>query len=361
MKIVPTLGIMSTPRVNSPAFGKNQGEAFAEIITFAKRMHCNAYVFHPLEIDWTKKEVWGYSLNSRDDDWERLIFPMPAVIYNRIPNRTFENRDDIRDALGILKKLYGPKFFNPGFLDKWRTHAILSNNKQTREFLPKTVRLTGPKILAEMLNKYKSVYLKPCANSLGNDVFKVTLKDNRYCFIHQNLNSKREGAASNCNHLLSELSGDKSGYLIQQNIKLAKYRGRPFDLRFLVQKDRNGEWRKTGVAARIAGKGSITTHVFYGGSRSPAKNVIKAASKKSNFSSNHVLEQLNQVGILVAKALENAYGENFGELEMDLGIDSSGKVWFIEANSKPFKFDEPLIRAKSLIRLIDYVLYLDKQ
>lgn len=361
MKIGPILGIMSTPRFNSPTFMGNQGEAFTEIVAIAKRMHCYAYVFHPLEIDWTINKVWGYHLNTNTNEWERALFPMPEIIYNRIPNRTLENREDIRDVLDVLKKIYGSKLFNPGFLDKWRTHAILSNKEQTREFLPETVQLTSPKILKEMLNNYNSVYLKPCANSLGNDIFKVTLNDNQYHFIHQNLNMRREGDVPDCDLLMSELPAENTGYLVQQDVKLAKYRQNAFDLRFLVQKNGDGKWRKTGVAARIAGKGSITTHVFYGGSRSPAEKVLRTVSKKLHFPFNKVMDQLNRVRFLIPRVIEQAYGESFGELEMDLGIDSSGKVWFIEANSKPFKFDESLIRAKSLVRLIHYVLFLHKQ
>lgn len=361
MKIGPSLGIMSTPRVNPPTLTENQNESFAEIANAAKRMQCDAFVFHPLEIDWGSNRVWGYTLNDKTSEWERNLFPMPQVIYNRIPNRTLENRQDINEILVMLKEKYGNKLFNPCFLDKWRTHAILSNNKQTKKFLPKTVKLTNPGTVAEMLKTYKSVYLKPCANSLGNDIFKVTANDNMYHFIHQNLNLRREGTVSDCNLLISELPTEHTGYLVQQDVRLAKYRKKAFDLRFLVQKNGNGKWQKTGVAARIAGTGSITTHVLYGGSRSPANKVIRAVSKKSGFSFDHVMYQLNQAQTLIPQVIEKAYGESFGELEMDVGIDSSGKLWFLEANSKPFKFDEPLIRAKSLVRLMDYVLFLHKQ
>ncbi len=46
---------------------------------------------------------------------------------------------------------------------------------------------------------------------------------------------------------------------------------------------------------------------------------------------------------------------------MDLGIDSEGVLWFFEANSRPMKFDEPLIRKKSLERIFHYSDYLIKQ
>lgn len=364
MKVGPILGILSTPRLHSSPINSNQSESFAEIIKVAKGMNCMAFVFNPCEIDWDKKAVWGYYYNDRTKpaQWERQLFPLPNVIYNRIPNRTLENREDIKDNLSMLKKKYGARFFNPCFLDKWKTHAILNSNRHSRAFLPKTNRLNSPIVIAEMLERFRSVYLKPCANSLGNDIFRVSKKEGKFHFIHQTLNqTTREGLVPNCAAVASELPANINEYLVQQDIRLARFKGRAFDLRVLVQKNKKGIWSKTGVAARIAGEKSITTHVFYGGYRSAAESVISAAAKKYRFSYADVKNQLNKMQTLIPEVIENAYSEPFGEIEMDVGVDSKGKVWFLEANSKPFRFDEPLIRAKSLVRLIHYVRYLDSR
>lgn len=363
MKIGPILGIMSTPKAQSGNFTNGQNESFTEIIQIAQRMGCTAFVFNPLEIDFEKNAVWGYHFNSKilPGEWERHLFPLPSVIYNRIPNRTMENREDIKKMISVLKKKFGSSLFNPGFLDKWKTHSILYSNKLTKGFLPATVKLTHPELLVKTVENFGSVYLKPSAKSLGNDIFKVCINDvNQYSFIHQSLNQlPRTGVVSDCALILEQLPAGNSEYLIQQDISLAKYKGHPFDLRLLVQKDKNGKWLKTGMAARIAGEGSITTHVFYGGSRSPAEAVIKYAATRYGFPVNKVHRQLDQIKKRIPRAIEKGYGESFGELEMDIGIDSTGKVWFLEANSKPFRFDEKIIRAKSLIRLIHYVRYLD--
>ncbi len=364
MKIGPILGIMSTPRVQSSPIPSNQSESFAEVIKIAEHMGCTAFVFNPCEIDWAKNAVWGYYYNikTEPDQWERHLFPLPDVIYNRIPNRTLEKREDIKHNLLIIKKRYGPRLFNPCFLDKWKTHAILSSNRQSRSFLPKTSRIINPGVIADMLENYKSVYLKPCGSSLGNDIFKVIKRDGQFNYIHQTLNqTTQKGQVPDCTAIVSKLPADMDEYLVQQDVQLARYHGRPFDLRVLVQKNQCGLWRRTGVAARIAGEGSITTHVFYGGSRSNAQDVILTAAKNYNFSLVDVKKQLSKLQSIVPEAIEKGYGESFGELEMDVGINHKGKVWFLEANSKPFRFDEPLIRSKSLVRLIHYVRYLENK
>ncbi len=365
MEIGPILGILSIPRAGTSPFGEGQNESFSEILAVAERMNCIAFVFSPFEISWEKNAVWGYRYNWKiqPHEWERHLFPLPRVIYNRIPNRTMENRDDIKNMLAMLRQKYGPRFFNPSFLDKWETHKILCNSKQTKKFLPETRKLHHPAIIDEMLIHYGSVYLKPTANSLGNDILKVSKRiSGQYFFIHQSLNQqRRERLVSHYNEIISELpsSEETTEYLVQQAITLAEFEDRPFDLRLLVQKNHRGEWQKTGIAARVAGIGSITTHVFYGGTRFPAEKVLQKAARKYKFSFEKVKTQLKNIALLIPKAIEKAYGRSFGELEMDIGIDIKGNVWFLEANAKPFRFDEKLIRAKSLVRLIHYVRYLD--
>ena len=365
MEIGPLLGILTISRPGTTPFVGGQNESFTEILEVANEMRCAAFVFNPFEIDWSKKAVWGYRFNSKANpgEWERQICPLPSVIYNRIPNRTLENREDIIPILDTLKRKYGSRFFNPFFLDKWQTHRILFNNDKTRAFLPETHQLKDPAILSDMMSRYLSVYLKPKASSLGNDIFKINMTGTKmFRFVHQTLaQAPREGIMRDCRDILRELpeTGEESGYLVQQAIPLACFRNRPFDLRLLVQKDRNGKWRKTGTAACIAGEGSITTHILYGGSRFHADSVIREAAQNHGFSYKKVQKELKKIVFLFPRIIEYAYRQSFGELEMDIGIDVKGRVWFFEANSKPFRFDEKLLRAKSLVRLIQYVRFLD--
>jgi hypothetical protein len=366
MEVRPIIGILSIPRAsNSPFFG-GQNESFAEIVTFAERMNCIAFVFCPDDIDWARNTIWGYkyNLNNTENEWERQLFPMPNIIYNRIPNRTLEKREEVSKTIDLLIQKYGPRFFNPCFLDKWQTHKMLFSNYQTRRFLPATQLIHESGVITNMLKRYKSVFVKPTANSLGHDMMKIErVSPDSYYFIHQTLTNQRQGFASSFKELLKALlsitNGAATTYLVQQTIALAKCEGRPFDLRLLVQKNRQGHWQKTGMAARIAGRESITTHVFYGGKRYSALKAISSAAKTHKFSPEKVNNQLNNLISLFPKTIERAVGQSFGELEMDLGIDQQGKVWFFEANSKPFRFDEKFLRAKSLVRLIHYTKYLD--
>jgi hypothetical protein len=145
-------------------------------------------------------------------------------------------------------------------------------------------------------------------------------------------------------------------YIVQQGISLASFNQRPFDLRVLVQKDQKGEWGLTGIGARVAGKRSITTHVPRGGSIDEPEKLLTATF--GGDTALRTIQLARLAALAIARQIEKASGHILGEMSMDLGVDSSGQIWFFEANSRPMKFDEPDIRKKSLERIIQYSQFL---
>ena len=74
-----------------------------------------------------------------------------------------------------------------------------------------------------------------------------------------------------------------------------------------------------------------------------------------------LLSRIKSSALLIAKQIEKESGFLLGEMSMDLGVDTDGRLWFFEANAKPMKFDEPHIRKKSLERIFQYSQYLYRQ
>jgi hypothetical protein len=73
--------------------------------------------------------------------------------------------------------------------------------------------------------------------------------------------------------------------------------------------------------------------------------------------------EIKMVALEIAKAFERLAEGHFAELGIDLAIDTQGKIWLIEINSKPSKTDDTvtnpaLTTRPSVMRLLDYVLYL---
>jgi hypothetical protein len=128
-----------------------------------------------------------------------------------------------------------------------------------------------------------------------------------------------------------------------------------------VQKNGEGQWEITGIGARVAGNASITTHVPRGGSIEEPEKLLTAVFGASQ--ARQVMRQARETAIVLAKQIERSSRTLLGEMSMDLGVDTSGQIWFFEANSKPMKFDEPHIRQKSLERIFQFSqhLYLKKR
>lgn len=145
-------------------------------------------------------------------------------------------------------------------------------------------------------------------------------------------------------------------YIMQQGIKRARYHGKPFDVRVLVQKNGSGEWDVTGVGIRRSGSQSITTHVPRGGSIHSLSSVLHAL-----FTSDpdKVEATIREAALAIARALNDEI-KDLAEMSMDLGLTEEGKLWFFEANAKPEKFDEPSIRRLSLSNLIHYAQYVSR-
>ncbi|MGV2806477.1 YheC/YheD family protein, partial [Clostridium perfringens] len=61
--------------------------------------------------------------------------------------------------------------------------------------------------------------------------------------------------------------------------------------------------------------------------------------------------------------LEAAIPYHFGELGIDLAIDTTGRIWLLEVNSKPSKGENAPLNADSkvrpsAVRLVQYCQYL---
>ena len=148
----------------------------------------------------------------------------------------------------------------------------------------------------------------------------------------------------------------RSPYIIQQAVPLAAVSACPFDFRVLVQKNRQGLWKISGMGIRVAAHSqSITTHVPRGGRIDTPQNVLPQAFPEQKPA--QITRRVRRLCIAVAKKLEQHF-HLLGEMSIDVGVDRNGWPWIFEANAKPMKFDEPEIRKKQLVQVIRYAQFL---
>ncbi|MCI3925147.1 YheC/YheD family protein [Paenibacillus sp. TRM 82003] len=361
----PVVAIL-TYRDDSRVFRGNR-DNFIDLLKTAKEEGVNAYIVSQDDLDLRAGSTQGFTYSPAKKKWVRGEKPFPHVVYNRIPYRKFEQLPEVQRLIQECLDHPQLRFFNPSFFSKWSLFEWIRGSRNTRKHIPETAKLSGLSEFTSMARSHRELYLKPVKGKAGKGIMKVQrLVGKQARHGAYRLTSQSDGGTESASYdsvakLYEAVQREADGkeYIVQQGISLASAGGRPFDLRALVQKNASGEWRVSGVGARVAGKSSITTHVPRGGSiDDPTKllqNVFGASAGKA------ILNQAKETALVLAAQIEKGSGHTLGEMSMDLGVDKTGKLWFFEANSKPMKFDEPHIRKRSLRRLVRYWKFLVAQ
>ncbi|MGI6343590.1 MAG: YheC/YheD family protein [Bacillota bacterium] len=349
LRLGPVLGILTAGP--GPVPGNRQ--MFRYVSRAARQSGLLAYVFRPEDVDWQRRVVRGHQWQG---GWRPGSFPLPDVVYNRIPNRQLEFSPATLSCKRRLAQR-GIALFNPRFLDKQRLARLLSRDPAVSAHLPWTKTVRSLSDIDQAARRFGAVYLKPQYSFAGKGILRLSRFASGWVLRHRQNNRNlqhRFGSFTAASPTLRTLMGGKR-YMVQQGISLAQFRGRNFDVRLLAQKGAQGQWQVTGMGVRVAGAGSITTHVPNGGYIAPIERVLPEV-----FGADHpqVMARVRDLALSIAPRVEAGYRGLFGEMSMDIGIDRQGYPWFFEANAKPMKFDEDRIRVKGLQTLISYVRHL---
>lgn len=133
---------------------------------------------------------------------------------------------------------------------KWTKHKILRKSTLLRLALPNT-RIFNKRNFLSYIEKYNEVIVKPSDGSGGAGVMQVISAGyGLYAVQYGKVKITLEGLPQTYQYIRSKT---KRNYLVQQRIPLAKVKGKPFDVRVMVQKKRGSSWVLTGTMAKIAG------------------------------------------------------------------------------------------------------------
>ncbi|WP_040204428.1 YheC/YheD family endospore coat-associated protein [Neobacillus jeddahensis] len=321
---------------------------FSKLLAVNKTVGALPFVFGEQHIDWHKGTIEGYFFH--DDGWKTLEVPFPNVIYDRLPNRKSEENPKLIKVRERLQQEYLIPWYNPGFFNKLDIYERLQQETSITKYLPETHPFTSFSSIETMLSKYGHIFIKPKNGSLGLGVHQVIydkLSDYYYCRYQDEEGVNRLRKYTSLERLFQSVFANKSldKMLVQQGIHLLRNEQRSVDFRVHTNKDEFGQWHVTALAAKIAGPGSVTTHVRSGGD---IKTMGEIFSKDE---SNQYTEKLHQASLLLSSALDKNIEGIIGEIGFDLGIDRNGDVWLFEANSKPGRsiFSHPELREFDLL------------
>jgi hypothetical protein len=349
----PLIGILAS---DGPRHFHGARQNFIDLIRMGQKLGELICVVTPQSFRRDRQTVQGYVWQGKAG-WTRTTLLMPRVIYNRIPNRKAEQRAAEQATLRHLTRNDAP-LFNARFFNKQELYRLLRDS-EWYHLIPQTQPLAELSTLRRMLAKHPVLFAKPVHGLAGIGMGKISKQSQQYLFTYQDQHGSHRERLTGIPQLWQRLQQrtQHKTYVLQQGIHLATHQHRPCDFRVLLQKDGSGKWQFTGVGVRVAGQQAISTHVPMGGRIADAGHVLR-----SLFPQHHddILRKLAQRTLGIARYIEQQQGTLLGEMSMDIGIESTGRMWFFEANAKPMKFDEPEIRRRSLQNLIHYARYLSK-
>jgi hypothetical protein len=325
------------------------------------------FIFYPQDIDMTAKEINAYFLINLKGKhiWQRHRVPFPDVIYNRVINRMLENSPPVQLAKSLFKRNNIP-YFNPDFFNKWAIHEKIHADARISHYLPETIVNPHLEQIAALLQRYPMVYLKPSSGSLGLGIAQLYhLPQQGYLLRYRRGNQNKLFRFKSLSKAIRHFMQHKSSktYIAQQGIELITINRRPIDFRVHTNKNKTGQWEVTAIGAKLAGKGSVTTHVRTGGEVISPQEAIRSCFP--SFLQERVFDELHQAAITLSQTIDEHTEGFLGELGFDLGIDKHGNVWMFEANSKPGRhvFVHPDLRESERItrkKILEYALYLAK-
>lgn len=212
---------------------------------------------------------------------------------------------------------------------KWTKWNCLNKSDYVSIHLPYTERYSYT-ALQSFLQRYPLVFVKPDGLSLGKNV--ICLKRNGEAITAQLGKKVRTFSSYEKLHQWINSIRKHSFFIIQQGIDLARYEGRPVDMRSVIIKNERGEWEVTAHVAKRAGKGLMITNHAAGGEILTINQYLLALglNKEQRMKFYQNFSTLSkEAGRQLGKQYDNyIYG-------LDIGMDKYGKLWILEANTKP--------------------------
>lgn len=300
-------------------------------------------VFALDKVDQSKRLIEGYCYNPGQNSWERGIFPYPLSIYLWIiPSRSWKNH-----FLSVL----GNTIFNSFYLNKYELYLSLSTDPYMKDHLAKTILYRSSQDVFDMMEKFGKVIVKPIAGFKGIGVTRINYEGNKAAVRYRKDDMNAEEFYENDKELRERFNvlfvPDK--YIVQQHIDLLTYENGVIDFRLVMQKDDRGEWVCKTIIGRIGDCNSIVSNISNGARAMIAADVFKDIL---NLPQAEEMERmLLETGFKICDRLCNL-GINYGNLGLDVGIDTNMHPWLIEVNSR-----RPDNRVA--MRINDKELYLD--
>ncbi|NEW06803.1 YheC/YheD family protein [Paenibacillus sp. SYP-B3998] len=214
-------------------------------------------------------------------------------------------------------------------IGKMIKHKELLQRPALRKYLPETHWISPARTL-RMIRSYSSIFIKPNKGSGGTGIIRAKRIRNVY-EVGCGQRRKMVGPAS-LYRAIQSFQKPSQRYLVQRGLQLGRYKGSIFDVRIYMQKPKS-RWVISGMAARVAAPNRFVTNYHKGGHGESLDKVLLHLFGNERRKVNDRLSKISDLSYSIATTINEHH--SIRELGIDLGIEKSGRIWFIEANSKP--------------------------
>lgn len=289
----------------------------------ARKLNLSPFYFslHHLEPHLRKAKGYVY----RNGRYVLTVKSTPKVIHNR-------SMTSLRIGKERLRRLSKQRVvFNAQTrYTKYKVHQLLVKQQSLKPHLPRTKRFSKSS-LSKMMDRFKELYIKPSNGSIGKGIIKIAQDQGGFWTIQASEKIRKKRGKKIYGYLCKQIG--KQSYLIQEAIPLARYKGRPFDIRVSVQKSGEGKWQVTGMVGKVAGKGKHVTNVARGGSVKSCEELFAGCG----LNVKQTQQTVKDFSLKVAQYLEKKL-PRLADIGLDIGIDQHGKPYFIEMNGRDLRY-----------------------
>lgn len=353
--IGPLVGMLVTDNYLKKAL-KNSPPYLSQHIGAGITEHCLPYFFTASSVDLTEKKVKAITFIPKQNKYDFCYLPIPNIVYERCFNFRKGERYSKRILKRKFKDDFNVKFINNvNSLGKWELCVALTKYPEIRKYLPETMLYRTFDDVIKMLNKNDFIFIKSSYGSMGKEVISIEKHNNGYNLNYYD-NGLKDLSLSSINdikNIVTSFIGNKK-YIIQQGIRLLTFEGRCMDLRIYSMKNEYGKWESIFKFARIA-KGNLSiTNYSAGGDLTNYEQIYLDLKAEHKYIEVPSCEKLEEAASILSSYIEKEFGA-MGEIGVDIGIDTSGSIWIIEANATPDKVLDPSIvdmHGKSMTCLI---------
>lgn len=231
---------------------------------------------------------------------------------------------------------------------KWKKTKWLLEDSRLKRYVPATA-LFSKSSLQTMLAAYSTVYFKPVSGSGGKQIIRITTrKDGGFQTQLDSVKTKYKSLDG----LYKGLKGyaGKKEFLLQKGIKLARTRGKPFDIRVMVQKTNKGSWVSSALFTKVGHPGKVATNYNQGGTVGFFHSTLAGAGYSETAIQN-TEAKLKELGVWAGQRFDK-HKKGFRELGLDVALDSKGRSWILEVNTRPQFYPLKDMKDKSLYKRI---------